>query len=121
MTSNHASARSLALPPANYGSLIFCNSHVMSSGGGPHPESLDAFGLPILDGGGSTSVPTSFCPFKVSLMASNEHSMRASSGNGGGDVGSVGGVGGAYDNAPLSRFPRFLTILYYLTCINQSC
>jgi hypothetical protein len=88
---------------------------MMSSGGGPPPESLDAYGLPIPDSGGSTSVPASFHPFIVSLMASNEHSMRASSGDGG------GGVGGSCDDAPLSRFPRVLTILYALTCINQSC
>jgi hypothetical protein len=25
------------------------------------------------------------------------------------------------DDAPLPRFPRVLTILYALTCINQSC
>jgi hypothetical protein len=90
----------------------------MSSGGGPPPESLDASGLPIPDGGGSTSVPAGYRPFKVSCMASNERSMRASSGDGGGGDGSVGG---AYDDAPLPRFPRVLTILYDLTCINQSC
>jgi hypothetical protein len=90
----------------------------MSSGGGPPPESLDASGLPIPDGGGSTSVPVGCRPFKVSLMASNERSMRASSGDGGGGA---GGVGGACDDAPLPRFPRVLTILYALTCINQSC
>jgi hypothetical protein len=56
----------------------------MSSGGGPPPESLDASGLPIPDGGGSTSVPAGCRPFKVSFMASNERSMRASSGDGGG-------------------------------------
>jgi hypothetical protein len=44
--------------------------------------------------------------------------MRASSGDGGGGT---GGVGGACDDAPLPRFPRVLTILYALTCINQSC
>jgi hypothetical protein len=99
-------------------SLIFYNSRVMSSGGGPPPESLDASGLPIPDGGGSTSVPAGCRPFKVSLMASNERSMRASSGDGGGGT---GGVGGACDDAPLPRFPRVLTILYALTCINQSC
>jgi hypothetical protein len=77
----------------------------MSSGGGPPPESLDASGLPAPDGGGSTSVPASCRPFKVSLMASNERSMRASSGDGG------GGVGGACDDAPSPRPPRFLTIL----------
>jgi hypothetical protein len=90
----------------------------MSSGGGPPPESLDASGLPIPDGGGSTSVPAGCRPFKVSLMASNERSMRASSGDGGGGA---GGVGGACDDAPLPRLPRVLTILYALTCINQSC
>jgi hypothetical protein len=90
----------------------------MSSGGGPPPESLDASGLPIPDSGGSTSVPASCRPFKVSLMASNERSMRASSGDGGGGA---GGVGGACDDAPLPRLPRVLTILYALTCITQSC
>jgi hypothetical protein len=118
MPSNHASARSLARPPANSGSLIFCNSRVMSSGGGRPPESLYASGLPIPDGGGSTSVPTGYHPFKVSLMASNERSMRASSGDGGGGT---GGVGGACDDAPLPRLPRVLIILYALSCINQSC
>ena len=59
----------------------------MSSGGGPPPESLDASGLLIPNGGGSTSVPASCHPFKVSLMASNEHSMRASSGDAGGGTG----------------------------------
>jgi hypothetical protein len=39
--------------------------------------------------------------------------MRASSGDGGGGA---GGVDGACE-----RFPRVLTILYDLTCINQSC
>jgi hypothetical protein len=87
----------------------------MSSGGGPPPESLDASGLPIPDSGGSTSVPVGCRPFKVSLMASNERNMRASLGDGGGGA---GGVGGACDDAPL---PRVLTILYALTCINQSC
>jgi hypothetical protein len=90
----------------------------MSSGGGPPPESLDASGLPVRDGGGSTSVPAGCHPFKVSLMASNERSMRASSGDGGGGT---GGVGSACDDAPLPRLPRVLTILYDLTCINQSC
>ena len=90
----------------------------MSSGGGPPPESLDAFGLLVPDGGGSTLVLASCRPFKVSLMASNEHSMRASSGDGGGGTGSVGG---ACDDAPLPRLPQVLTILYALTCINQSC
>jgi hypothetical protein len=90
----------------------------MSSGGGPPPESLDASGLPVPDGGGSTSVPAGCRPFKVSLMASNERSMRASSGDGGGGT---GGVGGACNDAPLPRLLRVLTILYALTCINQSC
>jgi hypothetical protein len=66
--------------------------------GVPPLESLDASGLPILDGGGSTSVPAGCRPFKVSFMASNEHSMRASLGDGGGGT---GGVGGTYDDAPL--------------------
>jgi hypothetical protein len=70
----------------------------MSLGGGPPPESLDASRLLVLDDGGSTLVLASCLPFKVSFMASNEHSMRASSGNGGGGAGSVGG---AYDDAPL--------------------
>jgi hypothetical protein len=118
MPSNHASVRSLARPPKNSGSLIFCNSHVISSSGGPPPESLDAYGLPILDGGGSTLVPTGYRPFKVSLMASNERSIRASSRNGGG---SASGVGGACDDAPLPQLPRVLTILYALTYIYQSC
>ena len=87
----------------------------MSSGGGPPPESLDASGLPILDGGGSTSIPTGWRSFKVSFMASKERSMRASSSDGGGSA------GGPYDDAPLPRFPWVLTILYDLTCINQSC
>jgi hypothetical protein len=91
MPSNHASARSLARPLTNSGSLILCNSRVMSSGGSPPPESLDASGLPIPDGGGSTSVPAGRRPFKVSLMASNERSMRASSGDGAGGAGGVGG------------------------------
>ena len=90
----------------------------MSSGGGPPPESLDTSGLPVPDGGGSTSVPAGCCPFKVSLMASNEHSMRASLGDGGGDA---GGVGCTCNDALLPRFPRVLTILYALTCINQIC
>jgi hypothetical protein len=51
----------------------------MSSGGGPPPESLDASGLPVPDGGGSTSIPAGCRPFKVSFMASKERSMRASS------------------------------------------
>jgi hypothetical protein len=87
----------------------------MSSGGGPPHESLDTFGLPVLDGGGSTSVPAGCHPFKVSLMASNERSMRASSGDGG------GGTGGACDDAPLPQLPRVLTIMYALSCIHQSC
>jgi hypothetical protein len=118
MPSNHASTRSLAQPLTNSGSFIFYNSCMMSSGGGPPPESIDASGLPILDGGGSTSVPASCRPFKVSLMVSNEHSMRASSGDG---CGGTGGVGGDCDNAPLPRLPRVLTILYDLTYISQSC
>jgi hypothetical protein len=126
MPSNHASARSLARPPANSGSLIFCNSRVMSSGGNSPLEFLDASGLPIPDGGGSTSVPAGWRPFKVSLMASNERSMRASSGDGGGGGGGaggvggvdgVGGVGGARDDAPRPRPLRVLAILYDLTCI----
>jgi hypothetical protein len=72
----------------------------MSSGGGRPPESLDTFVLPVLDGGGSTSFATGCRPFKVSLMASNEHRMRASSGDGGGGDGNVGG---ACDDAPLPR------------------
>jgi hypothetical protein len=91
---------------------------MMSLGVGPPPESLDASGLPVPDGGGSTSVPTGCLPFKVSLMASNECSMRASLGDGGG---CAGGVGGACDDAPLPRLPQVLMILYALTCINQSC
>jgi hypothetical protein len=70
----------------------------MSSGGGPPPKSLDTSGLPIPYGGGSTSVPAGYCPFKVSFMASKECSMRASSDDGGGGI---GGVGGACDDAPL--------------------
>ena len=98
----------------------------MSLGGAHTPESLDAFVLPIPYGGGSTSVPAGWRPFKVSLMASNEHSMRASSSDGGGGAGSVGGVdgvdgvggvGGAHDDAPLPRPLRVLTILYSLTFI----
>jgi hypothetical protein len=90
----------------------------MSLGGGPPPKSLDAFGLPIPYGGGSTSTPIGCWPFKVSFMASKEHSMRASSDDGGGRT---GGVGGACDDAPLPQFPQVLTILYDLTCINQIC
>ena len=73
----------------------------MSSGGGPPPESLDASRLPVLYGGGSTSIPVGCHPFKVSFMASKERSMRASSGDGGSGT---GGVGGACDVAPLPRF-----------------
>jgi hypothetical protein len=102
MPSTHASVRSLARPLENSGSLIFCISRVMSSGGGPPPESLDASGLHVPDGGGSTSVPASCHPFKVSLMASNERSMRASSSDGGGGA---GGFGGACDDALLRRLP----------------
>ena len=116
MPSNHASAHSLTQPLTNFESLIFCNSRVMSSGGGPPPESLDASGLPVPDGGGSTSVTTGCRPFKVSLMASNKHSIRASSGDGGGGT---GGVGGACDDAPVPQLPQVLTIPYSLTCINQ--
>jgi hypothetical protein len=95
----------------------------MSSGGNSPLEFLDASRLPIPDGGSSTSIPAGWHPFKVSLMASNEHSMRASSGDGGagaGDVGGVdgvdgvGGVGGARDDTPLPRPLRVLTILYDL-------
>jgi hypothetical protein len=114
MPSNHDSMRSLARPPENSGSLMFCNSRVMPLGGGPPSESIEASGLPVPDGGGSTLVPVDCCPFKVSLMASNEHSMRASSGDGGGGGGSVGG---ACDEAPLPRLLRVLTILFALTCI----
>jgi hypothetical protein len=95
----------------------------MSLGGGPPPESLDASVLPIPDGGGSTSVLDCCFPFKVSFMASKERCMRASSGDGGGSDGggSAGSVGSAYDDDPLPQFPQVLTILYDLTCINQSC
>jgi hypothetical protein len=126
MPSNHASMHSLVRPPANSGSLIFCNSRVMSSGGNSPLEFLDASGLPIPYGGGSTSVPTGWCPFKVSLMASNERSMRASLGDGGGGVcgvggvdgvDGVGGVGGTHDDAPLPRPLRVLAIWYDLSCI----
>jgi hypothetical protein len=99
MPSNHASALSLARPPTKYRSLIFCSSLVMSSGGGPPPESLDASGLPVPYGGGSSSIPAGYCPFKFSFVASKESSMRASSGDGGGNT---GGVGSACDDAPLS-------------------
>ena len=74
----------------------------MSLGGGPPLESLDASGLPVPYGRGSTSVPVGCRPFKVSFMASKERSMRASSGDGGGGAGSVGG---ACENAYLSLFP----------------
>jgi hypothetical protein len=90
----------------------------MSLGGGPPPKSLDTSGLPIPDGGGSTSIPVGCRPFKVSFMASKECSMIASSDDGGSGASSVGG---AYDDASLPQFPRVLTILYDLTCINQSC
>ena len=70
----------------------------MSSDGGPPLESLDASGLPIPDGGGSTLVLAGCRPFKVSFMASNECSMIASLGDGGGGA---GGVGSACDDAPL--------------------
>jgi hypothetical protein len=97
----------------------------MSSGGNSPLEFLDASGLPVPDGGGSTSVPAGWRPFKVSLMASNERSMRASSGDGGGGAGGggvdgvdgVGGIGGAHDDAPLPRPLRVLAILYNLTWI----
>ena len=118
MPSNHASARSLARPPANSGSLIFCNSRVMPPGGSSTLEFLEASGLSVPDGEGSTSAPTGWRPFKVSLMASNERSMRASSSDG---SGGTGGGGGACNDAPLPQLPRVLTILYALTCIQQSC
>jgi hypothetical protein len=98
----------------------------MSSGGSPPPESLDASGLPIPDGGGSTSVLTGWHPFKVLLIASNECSMGASSSDGGGGVGGVGGgdgvggMGGTRDDAPWPRPLRVLAIWYDLTCITQS-
>jgi hypothetical protein len=123
MPSNHASARSLARPSANSGSLIFCNSRMMSSGGNSPLEFLDASGLPIPDGGGSTSVLPGWRPFKVSLMASNERNMRAISGDGCGGasgvggVDGVGGIGGARDDASLPRPLRVLTILYDLAYI----
>jgi hypothetical protein len=41
--------------------------------------------------------------------------MRASLGDGG------GGTGDPCDDAPLPQFPRVLTIMYNLICINQSC
>ena len=79
------------------------------------PELLDASGLPVPDGGCSPSFPAGWRPFRVSLIASSECSMRASSGNGGGGVGGVGGVGGggvdgARDDAPLPRPLRVLAI-----------
>jgi len=123
MPSNHASARSLARPLANFGSLIFCNSRVMSPGESSPLEFLEASGLPVPDGEGSTSAPAGWHPFKVSLMASNELSMRASSGDGASGAGGVGGgdgvgvVGGARVDAPLPRPLRVLAILYDLTCI----
>jgi hypothetical protein len=92
----------------------------MSSSRNSPLEFLDAYGLPIPDGGSSTLVPAGWSPFKVSLMASNERSMRASSGDGGGGasgVDGVGGVSGARDDAPLPRPLRVLNILYDLTCI----
>jgi hypothetical protein len=104
----------------------------MSSGGNSPLEFLDVSGLPVPDGGSSTSVPVGWNPFKVSLMASNEHSMRASSGDGGGGAGGVGGVdgvggvggvdgvggvGGTHDESPLPQPLRVLTILFDLTCI----
>ena len=87
----------------------------MSLSGGPPPKSIDASRLTIPDGGDSTSIPASCCPFKVSFMASKERNMIASSGDGG------GGAGGPCDDVPIPQFPRFLTILYNLICINQSC
>ena len=84
----------------------------MYSGGVSPPQSLDTSGLLVPYGGGSTSVPVGWHPFKVLLMASNECSIRASSGNGGGGAGGVGGVdgvdgvggvSGAHDDAPLPR------------------
>jgi hypothetical protein len=71
---------------------------MMSLGGGPTPESLDASGLHVPDGGGSTSIPAGCRPFKVSFIASKERSMRASLGDGGGGA---SGVGGACDDALL--------------------
>lgn len=50
----------------------------MSSGGGPPPKSLDAYGLTIPCGGGSTSILAGCRPFKVSFMASKERNTRAS-------------------------------------------
>jgi hypothetical protein len=118
MPSNHASARSLARPLANSRSLIFCNSRVMSPGGSSPLEFLEASKLLVPDGEGSTSAPAGWHPFKVSLMASNERSMRASSSDGAGGAGGVGGgdgvgvVGGARVDAPLPRPLRVLAILY---------
>ena len=77
MPSNHAFMRSLARPPTNFESLIFYSSLVMSSGGGPPPESLDTSGLPVLDGGGSTSISVGCLPFKVSFMASKERKYES--------------------------------------------
>jgi hypothetical protein len=79
----------------------------MSSGGGPplNPSTLQDY-ITTLDGGGSTSIPVGLRPFKVSFVASKEHRMRANSGDGG------VGIGSPYDDAPLPRFPRVLTILY---------
>jgi hypothetical protein len=114
MPSNHASTHSLAWPSTNFGSLIFYSSLVMSLSGGPPPESLDASGLPIPDGGGSTSIPAGWRLFKVSFMASKERRMRANSSDG------CGGVGGLYVDAPLPWFPLILTILYTWICINQN-
>jgi hypothetical protein len=102
MPSNHALARSLARPSENSRSLIFYSSLVMSSGGGPPPESLDPFGLPIPDGGGSTSIPVGLRPFKVSFMVFKDHSMRASLGDGGGST------GGPCDDAPLASISSSL-------------
>jgi hypothetical protein len=58
--------------PTKSGSLIFCSSLVMSPGGGPPSESLDASRLPTLDGGGSTLTYVDWRPFNVSLIASKE-------------------------------------------------
>jgi hypothetical protein len=86
---------------------FLCSSLVMSPGGGSLSESLDAFGLPIPDGGGSTSTSVDWHPFNVSLIASKERKMRANSGDGGGHT----DVGGPCDDVPRPRFPRVLTIL----------
>jgi hypothetical protein len=78
---------------------------------------------PFQNGGGSTSILAGWHPFKVSLMASNERSTRASSGDGGGGASGVGGgddiggIGGTCDDAPLPRPLRVLAIWYDLTCI----